>query len=103
MSICLTIANNVSINNWLTRKVDQCLVHTAEYGKVFILHGSLSYQTNLQTLSSDRVKHILKDKDIKILTCHSLHYPKWVQDRCLVLTKDPINIAWMGEGTYFVY
>ena len=103
MSICLTIANNVSINNWLTRKVDQCLVLTAEYGKVFILHGSPDYHVNLQTLSSDRVKHILKDKDIKILTCHSLHYPKWVQDRCLVLTKDPVTIAWMGEGTYFVY
>lgn len=103
MSICLTIANNSSLNNWLNRKVDQVVVHTCEYGKIFILHGSTDYHVNLQTLSSDRVKHILKDKDIKILTCHSLCYPKWVQDRCLILTKDPINIAWMGEGTYFVY
>lgn len=100
MAICLTVVDNKNLNNWLINKVDQALIHTAEYGKILIIHGSTDYHENLLTLSEDRVKHILKDKDVKILTCHSLLYPKWVQERCLILSKDPITISWYGGSTY---
>jgi hypothetical protein len=101
MTIALTINNGKCLNNWLTGKVSQCLVDTVEYGKVFIFHGSPYYQENLNTISQECVKHILKDKNIKILTCHSLCYPEWVQKRCLILTQDPVTIMWYGGSTYF--
>lgn len=99
--IALTVENGNSLNNWLTNKVNQALVHTKEYGLVLVVHGSPDYQENLNTLSLECVKHILKDKQVSILTCHSLCYPEWVQKRCLVLTKDPVTISWYGGSTYF--
>lgn len=103
MTIALTINNGTgtSLNNWLTRKVSQCLVDTVEYGLVLVIHGSPDYLENLNTVSQECVKHILKNKQVKILTCHSLCYPEWVQKRCLILTKEPVTISWYGGSSYF--